>query len=149
MIAAFTEDGFLPPGVQWTDWPDFIERFGLTVHRKKLIQGLVESAQKLAISRCQAVYIDGSFVTSKETPGDFDACWDTHGDDFEKLDPIFFDFANGRAAQKARFFGEWFPAELPNGTSGRTFLEFFQIDKLTGKQKGIVAIALGKMDIRK
>jgi hypothetical protein len=144
VIAAFTEDGLLPPGIHWTDWPKFIERFGLTAHRNKLMKGLVESARKLVVSGCQAVYIDGSFVTNKETPRDFDACWDTNGVDFEKVDPIFFDFANRRAAQKARFFGEWFPAELPNGTSGQTFLEFFQIDKVTGKPKGIIAIALGK-----
>ena len=35
------------------------------------------------------VYVDGSFVTEKETPGDFDACWEMDGIDPIKLDPIF------------------------------------------------------------
>ena len=144
VIATFNEDGFLPPGIHWTDWPEFVQRFGLTTHRNKLIQGLVESSQKLASAGCRAIYIDGSFVTSKEHPGDFDACWDLNNVDVDNLDPIFFDFANRRAAQKARFFGEWFPADLPNGNSGLTFLEFFQLDKPTGKPKGIIAIALAK-----
>ena len=35
-----------------------------------------------------------------------------------------------------------FPAQLPNGTSGKTFLEFFQTDKRTGEPKGIIALDL-------
>jgi len=81
VIATFNEDGFLPPGIHWTDWPEFVQRFGLTTHRNKLIQGLVESSQKLASAGCRAIYIDGSFVTSKEHPGDFDACWDLNNVD--------------------------------------------------------------------
>jgi len=58
------------------------------------------------------------------------------------LDPILLDFSNGRAAQKAKYLGELFPAETPEGSTGRTFLEFFQIDKQTGRPKGIVGINL-------
>ena len=68
--------------------------------------------------------------------------WSVHGVDEDRLDPVFLTFDNGRAAQKARFGGELFPAELPEGISGRTFLEFFQIDKDTGGRNGIVAMAL-------
>jgi hypothetical protein len=53
---------------------------------------------------------------------------------------VFFDFTNGRAAQKKRFMREFFPAQLPEAASGRTFLEFFQVDKENGSPKGIVAI---------
>ncbi|MGA2133522.1 MAG: hypothetical protein ABSH50_14605 [Bryobacteraceae bacterium] len=58
------------------------------------------------------------------------------------MDPVFLDFSNSRARQKQRFGGEFFPAELPEGVTGRTFLEFFQIDKETGLAKGILAIDL-------
>jgi hypothetical protein len=60
----------------------------------------------------------------------------------DRLDPIFLDFSNARARQKQRFGGELFPADLPEGASGRTFLEFFQIDRETGAAKGIIAIDL-------
>ena len=60
----------------------------------------------------------------------------------QRLGPVLLDFSNRPAAQKARFGGELFPAQLPNGLSGRTFLEFFQIDKQTGDPKGIVALDL-------
>ena len=60
----------------------------------------------------------------------------------EALDPVFLDFSQRRAAQKRRFLGEFFPAQLPEGASGRAFVEFFHVNKATGKPKGIVAIRL-------
>ena len=88
------------------------------------------------------VYVDGSFVTNKERPGDFDACWDVEGVDPERLDPVFLDFSDGRTAQKRRFGGEFFPAQLPKGVTGRTFLAFFQAERRTGRRKGIVAVRI-------
>jgi hypothetical protein len=55
---------------------------------------------------------------------------------------VFLDFSNSRARQKARLRGEFFPAELPEGLTGKTFLEFFQTDKETGAPKGIVGLDL-------
>ena len=92
---------------------------------------------------CQRVYIDGSFVTSKRRPGDIDVCWDIGGVDPEALDPVFFEFDDERAAQKARFGAEFFPAQVPERLTGSAFLEFFQIDKKTGGPKGIVELLLG------
>jgi hypothetical protein len=63
--------------------------------------------------------------------------------DEDALDPVFWDFAAGRAEQKRRFGGELFPAQLPEGATGRSFVEFFQVNKRTGMPKGIVAIRLG------
>lgn len=64
--------------------------------------------------------------------------------DDEKLDVAFWDFSRGRAAQKQRFLGEFFPAQLPEGATGRAFVEFFQTNRLTGEPKGILAISLGR-----
>ena len=92
------------------------------------------------------VYVDGSFVTTKETPEDFDACWDLEGVDPDRLAPICFDFSNSRAAQKTRFGGE----VLSGPTAGRRYrayvLAFFQTDRRTGRRKGIVAIRLQELD---
>ena len=57
-------------------------------------------------------------------------------------DPVLLTFDNQRAAQKLKCFGDIFPAELPEGLSGKTFLDFFQTDKVTGNRKGIVGIRL-------
>ena len=80
--------------------------------------------QLLKRAGSRLVYLDGSFVTSKTEPGDFDACWGIDGVNVDELDPVFFDFSQSRARQKQRFLGEFFPAELPEGTSGKTFLQF-------------------------
>ena len=64
------------------------------------------------------------------------------------LDPVFLDFNDGRAAQKARFGGELFPAELPEGGSGKRFLDFFQTDRKTGRRKGIVTITLDLTELK-
>lgn len=142
MIPAFQPDGNLPPGVHWEVWVEIEDRFGHTFHRRGLLRGLGQAIGHLVKAGCSSLYLDGSFVTTKEQPGDFDACWDIAGVDPDNLDPVFFDFDNGRAAQKARFGGELFPAQLPEAWSGKTFLEFFQTDRLTGAPKGIIGIDL-------
>jgi len=87
-------------------------------------------------------YLDGSFVTAKPHPNDYDACWDALGVNPQLVDPVLFDFRSGRAAQKAKYKGELFPADFSAGIGGRTFLEFFQVDKSTGNPKGIVVVDL-------
>lgn len=145
MIPDFDADGNLPPGVHWATWQEFVERFGLSPHRDKLLMGLRSALDVLKAAGCQAVYIDGSFVTTKSVPNDFDACWDIEGVNPDLLDPILLILKDGRVAQKAKYFGELFPAQFSDGITGLRFLEFFQIDKETGKLKGIIAIDLRRL----
>ena len=63
--------------------------------------------------------------------------------DLEAVDPILLTFADGRAAQKAKYGGELFPASAIAGFEEGVFLDFFQTDKDTGARKGIVALDLG------
>jgi len=35
-----------------------------------------------------------------------------------------------------------FPAQLPEGATGRAFVDFFQVNKIDGEPKGILAIRL-------
>jgi hypothetical protein len=111
-----------------------------------LLAGLEEAIGLLRAAGCRRIFLDGSFVTAKELPNDFDACWDVEGVDADALDPVFFEFSGGRAAQKARFGGEFFPAQVPEGATGKTFLDFFQTDRETGEAKGIVELSLGEAD---
>jgi hypothetical protein len=88
------------------------------------------------------VLLDGSYVSSKALPGDYDACWEPDGVDFGKLDPVFAEFANGRTSQKAKFKGEFFPSTMVAADIGRVFVEFFQVDRFTGNRKGILSISI-------
>ncbi len=90
---------------------------------------------------CRRVYINGSFVTAKRAPGDFDVCWESSGVRVVLLDPALRTFANRRAAQKAAFRGGFFPAEAL-AAARRTYLDFFQSGR-AGEPKGIVMLDLG------
>jgi hypothetical protein len=142
LIPEFTAQGLLPQGVHAATLTEVLERFGGNDRRQQLLSGLIEAIRLLKAADCRRIYIDGSFVTSKELPNDIDVCWDITGVDPDALDTVFFDFDNGRAAQKARFGAEFFPAQTPEGLTGRTFLDFFQVDKQTGGPKGIIVLEL-------
>lgn len=142
MIPEFTADGLLPRGIHPATLEEVFERFGGNERRERLLVGLTEALRLLHAAGCRRVYINGSFVTSKERPNDIDACWDISGVDVDALDPVFFEFDNGRAAQKARFGAEFFPAQVPEGITGKAFLDFFQVDRQTGEPKGIIEIEL-------
>jgi len=120
-----------------------VTTFGNTPWRRDLLTGLRAGLTSLRAAGCLTVYIDGSFVTGKDIPGDFDACWDIAGVDPTLLDPVLLTFADGRAAQKAKYLGEFFPSVADANPEGDAFLDFFQIDKETGEPKGIIALELG------
>jgi hypothetical protein len=142
VLPAFDATGNLPPGIHPATWDEVTQRFGWNARRQELLGGLRRGLVALADASCRLVYLDGSFVTAKERPGDFDACYEIEGMVFERLDRVFLHFENGRAAQKLKYGGEFFPSHL--GADGvHRFVEFFQIDKESGKPKGIVAITPG------
>ena len=142
MIPEWLSNGDLPPGVHFATWMEIEDRLAFNQWRGQLLAGFRVACEELRKAGCRLVYLDGSFVTTKDHPGDFDACWDIQNVDDEKLDPVFWDFSQGRVAQKRRFLGEFFPAQLPEGATGKAFVEFFQVNKLTGERKGIVAMRL-------
>lgn len=142
MIPAFNDSGLLPPGIHSADWPEIVSRFGGNGHRRALLRGLRRALEALRAAGCTTAYLDGSFVTATDAPADYDMCWSIVGVDANSLDPVLLTFDQGRRAMKAKYMGDLFPAEVPEGASGRVFLEFFQIDKQTGNPKGILMIDL-------
>ena len=142
MIPPFTATGTLPEGVHPASWQEFYGRFGTNAFRLWLIDGIEAALAALELAGCRFVYVDGSFVTNEPYPRDWDACWEEDGVNLEMLDDVFFEFANGRIAQKAKYRGECFPASMAEGATKTTMLDFFQRDRTTGNAKGIVALRL-------
>ncbi|HEY9848533.1 MAG TPA: hypothetical protein V6D28_03675 [Leptolyngbyaceae cyanobacterium] len=91
MIPEFDENGNLPPGIHFCEWEEFKERFGTNLTRQRMINGLELAMTQLKAAGCRTIYIDGSFVTSKLTPGDFDACWEPGDVDYDYLRKIHLD----------------------------------------------------------
>jgi len=134
----------LPPGEHPATWEELVERFGQTPWRRRLLAGLLDALRLLKAAGCKRAYIDGSFVTAKEEPGDFDACWDAEDVDFDLVDERLLTFDRGRATQKAAFMGELFIADARADPQGTLFRDFFQADR-EGRRKGIVVIDLKEL----
>lgn len=141
MIPEFDERGNLPPGIHGATWNEIVTRYATSPHRRDLLDGVLDALRSLKVAGCRTAYLDGSFVTSEIRPGDFDACWESGDVDLHRLDAELRDFSDRRAAQKARYGGELFPAEWPAQADGTTYLDYFQRDH-KGWAKGIVAIDL-------
>lgn len=80
-------------------------------------------------------------MTEKPIPRDFDVCWDPTGVEPGRLDPVLLDFDNLRRNQKLKYGGEFFPSSArADGT--HNFADYFQTDRDTGKNKGIIRIRI-------
>jgi hypothetical protein len=134
--------GNLPHGIHEASWNEFAARCGTTPHCRKLLSGIKRALDSLWGDGLRRAYIDGSFVTSKEHPSDFDACWEESNVDASLLDPSLLDFSDKRRTQKARFGGEVSQASMPAGPGHADFIDYFQHDPNTRQPKGIVAINL-------
>jgi hypothetical protein len=132
----------LPPGIHPATLEEVEAAFASNLRRRTLYRGLVDASARLRFAGCGTVFLDGSYVTGKPSPNDFDAAWDPQGVDPLRLDPVFRDFRNKRAAQKRAFGGEFFPSSMLCVDVGKSFVEFFQLDRFTGEKKGIVSISL-------
>ncbi len=142
MIPPFDSNGWLPSGIHLASWSEVVQRFGTSGHRRWLLEGLLAALKALHEAGCLIVYLDGSFVTDNEHPNDYDGCWDAIGVQANLLDPVLLDFRAGRWNQKIKYRGELFPTLALETTSGKPFLDFFQIDRDTGVAKGIISIDL-------
>jgi len=138
-----TGTGYLPPGEHVVTWDEVVIAYGYNPHRRALLTGLRAAVDDLVTARCARVYLNGSFVTAKVTPGDFDLCFDPAGVDFGLLDPII--LATGRfrhILQQAKYGGDLLPSSDIADLLGTTYVDFFQRD-VTGTFKGILILNLG------
>ena len=70
--------GNLPEGIHKCTVEEIEERFTFSDRRKELFSGLKRALNNLDKAGVERVYIDESFVTSKQEPVDIDGCWDAN-----------------------------------------------------------------------
>lgn len=137
--------GYLPPGLHQADWQEFTAqftaRFAYNNVRIKQANGLLEAIKLLKQAGCHTVYVDGSYVTDKQFPGDFDACWELDGVKLELLDPVFLRYEFGARAMTSRFGGQLFPLFSASLIASTDYLSFFSTDR-QNRPKGVIVIDL-------
>ncbi len=89
--------------------------------------------------------VDGSFVTAKPDPSDYDLAFDPAGVKAALLDPVFRRHDDGRAAMKAKYLGDIVPwGWVACGVTGLIYYEFFMSDR-SGNPKGVVLLKLDQL----
>jgi hypothetical protein len=131
----------LPFGIHTTTLIEVEEHFATNARRQQLFKGLLSACKALKAAGCSTIYLDGSYVTDKEFPGDYDICWNPIGVDEKKLDKVFLDFSDKRKKQKLKYGGEFFLASA-KADQTHLFIQYFQQDKETNLEKGILRIQL-------
>jgi hypothetical protein len=132
----------LPPGIYDATLQEVYARFAINSQRKILFDGLSAGLDNLFKAGCKQIFLDGSYVSGKPIPGDYDLVWDIKNVDGALVDPVLYDFTHGAGThyQKVKYLGEYFPSYLIESSSNKSFVDFFQIDFNSGRAKGIIRI---------
>ncbi len=111
-----------------------------------LFANLLKVIDLLKKFHCKAIYVDGSYVTSKELPNDIDVCWedeDENGEDIydhaELMAPILF---ASKEEQQQKYNMDILPAHFKSIKGKTFFINYFQLDKETDLPKGIIKIKI-------
>lgn len=79
MIPDFDKNGNLPPGIHETTIQEVELHFANNMHRKRLFEGLLKVLKILGNCGCPEVYLNGSSITLKNEPNDYDLCYEPTG----------------------------------------------------------------------
>lgn len=132
MIPELSDDGLLPPGIHRASIGE-IERqfvkFDRSDRRFRIYAGLkrlIEEVRKLPF--IQAMYLAGSFVSSKPEPNDFDCLLTIDGESFpQELRPFEYRIVSRRAAAKE--FGGDVIAVVAGSELHWRYMDFFQTSR--------------------
>ena len=137
----FNKNGILDPGIHKMTWKEFYKSFSFSEQRKKLLEGLEKVVVILREIGATHIYIDGSFVTGKLEPEDWDACFECPTpqiSDLLKKYPLY-----DRKEQKRLYKGELFLQHptVKADEYGNCYLDFFQQKKENSAiKKGIIEL---------
>jgi hypothetical protein len=134
MLPEFDTNGNLPIGIHLSNIDEIYERFGFNEHRQNLLKGLSKAILDLKDLGFKRIYLNGSFVTHKEYPKDYDLCWEeTIEVDFELFaykNPILAGL-EGQESQQKVYSGDIYPQP--------SVFNLYQKDK-NGNPKGIICL---------
>jgi len=122
------------------EWGPFVTRFGWNNRRRFLIGGMYRALSNLRLAGCAAAIVDGSFVSAKEDPADYDLAFDPVGVNGGLVDAVLRRHDDQRKAMKAKYFGDVFPwGAVARAATREIYHDFFQRDR-SGVAKGVVLL---------
>lgn len=138
VIPEFDEMGNLPPGVHNATLEEVQIRFAITSHRQSLFEALSKVIDILRNANCSEVYLNGSYITHKAEPGDYDLVYEPAGmaetDDWGALLRLEMD------ERKKLHYGDIF-IHMPSPPAFMNYITFWQTDR-DDNPKGIIRIEL-------
>lgn len=139
MIPDFDTNGNLPPGIHEATIDEVRNRFSTNAPRNRLFILLLEVLSIFRDCGCPEVYLDGSYVTAKVEPADYDLCYEPTG---IKATPNFYEFLTSKDTRKERYGGDIFP-RMPVPPFHFDHVEHWQTDgRNNDVAKGILKIKL-------
>jgi hypothetical protein len=145
MICFDSSTGYLPPGIHPMTWDAFSAQFCTGPWRIRLGRALYRAVNNLRHAGCRRAIVDGSFVSAKLDPSDYDLAFDPADVNAALLDPVLRRHDDGRRAMKAKYLGDIVPwGWVAHSATGSLYLEYFQSDR-SGVAKGVVLLALDQL----
>jgi len=137
-----TDSIIFKPGVYEFTLAEVRQKFTDDPKRVHLFEGIMRLAHDLKEAGCETMYLDGSFITRKYGPGDFDACWEPFMPKGKVDNPALLEETDrGNWARKSEYFGDIFP-RFTEKYGDR--VQKWQYDERTREVKGIIKIDLRK-----
>ena len=141
MIPELTREGVLPPGLHAATMAEIRRRFGNGAGvRGSLMKGLervVRKARKIGASR---LYLDGSFVTDKKEPRDWDAVLVLSPG--ARIGSKEAQTLTGREVMKKRFGGDLFTVMEEDAEILKHYVEGVFSHDRDGRAKGLLIVEL-------
>jgi len=135
----YDPDGDLPEGIHALSVEAFRTRYACNPRRRALMARFEWALGVLRAAGVRRVYVGGSFVTSRESPGDVDACWDLDPDvDLRRL-PRGFPEAAGAEGRGLHLF--------PDAPQLHPMRDLLSRRRGSAKRVGIVLLRLGDPDL--
>ena len=124
MIPSLNAIGLLPPGVHTCNLAQFAQAFAFNMRREQLLDSLHRCLERMHQAGLEGtVYLDGSYATDKELPGDLEITLDVRHKSRALQDrALVFHAREHSALDKTGI--DWWPTLGDN--AGRDFTLFFQ-----------------------
>lgn len=137
-IPHFNRYGNLPPGIHKATIKEAKQRLATNQRRKEIFDDFLKMIKSIPTKErkvIKSLILDGSYVTDKEDPGDWDCIL------IVKKDSI--DFLESPTAEKLKRAKEFYNGDMilamEDSAPARIWTDFFSMDK-EGRPKGLIEI---------